>query len=149
MKTLIKLLLFYFLTSCSSGNSGNSEFKLCSGMKRPYYYPTLEYKGNFYKIKSHFFNNYKTIQLPNNNGIVKIRFNINCKGETGNFFINTYSLNYKNITMNKEITEQLLNLTKGLKNWIPARNEESENINSHKFFAFKIIKGVLIDILPK
>jgi hypothetical protein len=146
MKITIKLFLLYFLTSCSSGNS---EFKLCSGIKRPYYFPTLEYKGDFYKIKNHFFNNYTTIQLPNNNGIVKIRFHVNCKGETGNFFTDTYSLDYKKTTINKDITEQLLNLTKSLKDWIPARNEEGENINSHKFFAFKIIKGDLIDILPK
>ena len=146
MKILIKLLLFCLLLSC---NSNKSEFKLCSGSKRPYYYPTLKYEGNFYKIKNHFFNNYKTIQFPNSNGIVKIRFNINCKGETGNFFIDTYSLDYKNKTINKEITEQLLNLTKDLKDWVPARNDEGEMINSHKFFAFKIIEGKLIDILPK
>jgi hypothetical protein len=146
MKISIKLFLFCLLLSCSSNIS---KFKLCAGKKRPYYYPTLEYKGDFYEIKRHFLNNYKTVQLPNNNGIVKIIFHINCKGETGNFSIDTYSLDYKKIPINKEIIKQLLYLAKGLKDWIPARNEEGENINSHKFFAFNIIKGDLIDILPK
>jgi hypothetical protein len=146
MKIIIKLFLFCLLFSCSSNIS---EFKLCPGKKRPYYYPTLEYKGSFHEIKRHFFSNYKTIDASNNNGIVKIRFYINCKGETGDFFIDTYSLNYKRISITNKISNQLLYLTKDLKDWIPARNDEGEKINSHKFFAFKIIEGKLIDILPK
>jgi len=138
------ILLFFIRCSFN-----NSEFKLCSGGKRPYYYPTLEYKGGFYIIKKHFFNNYKTLVCSNNTGIVKIRFDVNCKGEAGNFTIDTYSENYEKSIINDEITKQLLCLTKELKNWIPANNEEGEPINSYKFFAFKLVGGKLIDILPK
>jgi len=122
---------------------------LCSGKTHPYYYPTLEYKGGFYEIKKHYYSNYKAIELPNNTGIVKISFNINCNGKPGNYFLETYSLDYKNIVITKKITEQLLSLTKSLNDWIPAYDEDGNSVNSHKFFAFKIVNGILTDILPK
>lgn len=89
------------------------------------------------------------IESTKDNGIVRIRFNINCRGESGNFEIETYSLDYKSNRVNNKITKQLIVLTKNLKDWIPATNEEGEKVNSHKFFAFKIINGKLEDILPK
>ena len=146
MRILINFLICICLLSC---NENTQKFELCAGKKRPYYHPTLEYQGGFYKIKKHYYSQYKTTEFPNNTGIVKIRFDINCKGKAGNYFLETYSLDYKNITINKNSTEQLLNLTKNLNDWLPAYDEDGERVNSHKFFAFKIIDGVLIDILPK
>ncbi len=130
-------------------NKNNVKFELCPGKKHPYYYPNLRYNGDFYEIKAHYYNNYRTISLPNNTGVVKIMFSVNCKGKSGNYFLETYSLNYNNIIINKKITEQLINLTKTLNDWIPALDEDGESVNSHKFFAFKIIDGKLTDILPK
>ena len=51
--------------------------------------------------------------------------------------------------MSKKITKQLLNISKTLDDWIPAYDEDGNSVNSHKFFAFKIVNGKLIDILPK
>jgi len=147
MRAVISFIICISLFSCSENNE---KFELCSGKTHPYYYPALEYNGGFYKIKKHYYSNYKTIELSNNTtGIVKISFNINCKGESGNYFLETYSLNYKNISISKKITEQLLNLTKRLNYWVTAYDEDGDSVNSHKFFAFKIINGKLTDILPK
>ena len=146
MRIIINFLICICFLSCSKNTE---KFELCSGEKRPYYYPSLKYKGDFYEIKKHYYSNYKTIESLNNNGIVKIRFNINCKGESGNYFLETYNMDYKSILMSENITKQLLNLTKDLNDWIPAYNVDGNSINSHKFFAFKIVKGVLTDILPK
>ncbi|WP_024741906.1 hypothetical protein [Tenacibaculum maritimum] len=146
MKTIISFIICICLFSCKNSNE---KIELYSGKKWPYYYPTLEYKGGFYEIKKHYFNNYRTIVSPNNSGIVKIRFNINCKGISGNFHLETYSLEYKNTVISKKITDQLFFLTKSLNNWIPGRDEDGETVNSHKFLAFRIVNGKLIDILPK
>jgi len=146
MRKLIKLFLVIIFFSCSSNS--NSEFELCSGDKRPYYYPALEYKGGFYKVKKYFFDNYKSSKKINYSGIVKIRFDVNCKGETGNFIMSNYTLDYKDTVVDGEFTEQLLYLTKSLRDWVPA-HEQGKPINSYKFFAFKLMKGKLIDILPK
>ena len=146
MKIIISWLSFIFFISC---NSGNNDFKLCLGIKHPYYSPTLEYTGGFYAIKKNFYSNYKNVKSLNDSGIVKIRFQINCSGKSGNYSIETYSLDYKRNIIDAKIKGQLLSLTKDLTKWIPAHNENGENVNSHKFFAFKIIDGSLKDILPK
>ncbi len=146
MRAIISFIICICLFSC---NDNHKKFELCSGGKRPYYYPTLEYKGGFYEIKNHYYSNYIPIISPNNNGIVKIRFNINCKGASGNYFLETYNMGYESNVMSKKITEQLLNLTKTLNDWIPAYDEDGNSVNSHKFFAFKIVNGKLTDILPK
>ena len=146
MKTFISCLTICLFISC---NSESIKFELCGGGLHPYYYPQLSYKGSFYAIKEHFYTNYKEVNYSNNTGIVKIRFHVNCKGETGNYKVETYSLDYNSIKMESQITQQLLRLTKELKDWIPGKDAGGDFVNSHKFFAFKIIEGQLTEILPK
>lgn len=144
-----KIIYFLILVFCWACNSTTNEFDLCSGKLHPYYYPELTYTGDFYAIKKHYYTNYKEVNAPNNNGIVKIRFHINCKGESGNYKVESYSFDYATTEIDSNITEQLIQLTKSLTEWIPAQNEDGDAVNSHKFFAFKIKNGQLIDILPK
>jgi hypothetical protein len=146
MKNNFLIVLIILLNAC---NSSNDKFKLCSNEKHPYYYPTLNYEGGFYEIKKHYYDKYKNIQSDKNTGIIRIQFQVNCRGETGNYKIASYSLDYKLETINKQINDQLLLLTKDLKDWIPAVDDKGESIDSHKFFAFKVINGKLVDILPK
>lgn len=142
-------LLFIILSFACTGNQQN--FELCGmGKLHPYYYPVLKYKGDFYAIKQHFYQNYKVPPTHvRDTGIVKIRFHINCKGQAGNYLVETYNLAYVLTTIDPAITNQLLSLTQKLQDWIPAVDEEGDAVNSHKFLAFKIEKGQLIDILPK
>lgn len=126
-----------------------SDFILCEGDLYPYYYPALNYKGNFYAIKERFYQEYLPVQSTLNSGIVKIGFHVNCQGQTGNFKTETYDFNYSETEIHSKITEQLLKITKSLDQWIPAEKDNGQQVNSHKFFAFKIQDGRLIDILPK
>lgn len=144
----IKILFILFI-SCNFSCNKNDSFKLCHNKKYPYYYPTLGYKGGFYEIKQHFYKGYQEIKGENNSGIVRIKFIVNCKGELGNLEVENYSLSYKKTNLNIKIIEQLINLTEKLKDWIPAVDNEGERIDSFKFYAFKIIDGKLIEILPK
>ena len=146
MNKLIGSLIISLFISC---NSESTSFKLCSGGLYPYYHPELKYKGSFYAIKNHFYNGYNKVNSENNNGIVRIQFRVNCKGQAGDFTMETYSLEYISNDMDDRITRQLLKLTQKLDNWIPAVDEDGNTLNSHKFFAFKIINGELKDILPK
>ena len=145
MKIIFSLIILLSISACKTEN----RFNLCRGKTHPYYYPVLRYKGGLYEIKNHFFRNYKSVDEGDNSGIVKIKFNINCLGESGNFSFETFSLEYRIISINPEITQQLIELTKDLNEWEPARNESGNSVNSHKFFAFKIIDGQLKDIFPK
>lgn len=146
MKIISILGLLMMIYGC--GNSP-SEFELCSGSLYPYYYPSLKYKGGFYTIKQHFYKNYIPVLDGNNSGIVRVRFHVNCKGEAGNYSTETYSLSYQSIELNSKIVNQLESLLKELQDWIPAIDDEREVVNSHKFLAFRIKDGELVEILPK
>jgi len=146
MKILFSCLIICSLIGCYSESPN---FELCGGGLHPYYHPQLNYQGSFFAIKNHFYKGYKEVNSENNDGIVRIRFHVNCKGQTGNFTWDTYSLDYDSIKLDDRITDQLLALTQQLDKWIPAKDEDGSALNSHKFFAFKISDGQLIDILPK
>lgn len=135
------------LFSCNTKSS--NDFALCWGSVYPYYNPDLKYEGDFYAIKEHFTTNFQKVNSQPNHGVVRIRFQVNCKGQAGNYQIETYNYNFQKDSVHAAITEQLLSLTQQLQAWIPAKNKEGEEVNSHKFFAFHIKNGELIDIMPK
>jgi hypothetical protein len=150
---IISTILFCFIMSNIMQAQTDSSFSLCgTGRKNPYYYPQLRYRGEFRELKAYFYQyfaeeNFKN--LSNNSGIVRIQFQVNCNGTSGNFSIKNCDFKYKVCEINESISSKLLNLTKSLNGWIPAKDEKGNYINSHKFFAFKIKDGQLIDILPK
>lgn len=148
MTKFIGVFLFVLFIRCNS-NLDNKNFELCNNNLNPYYYPELKYKGDFYAIKKHFQTNYTYVKDINTTGIIRIQFNVNCKGEVGDFSIETYTLDYKKTTLNTELIHQFTHLCKTLNEWIPAFDKEGNNIDSHKFLAFRLIDGKLIDILPK
>lgn len=119
------------------------------GILKPYYLTGLDYKGGIFAIKEKYKKEYITVKKGQNSGIVKIRFDVNCKGETGNFEFETYNLNYESTTLNDSIVNQTVLIAKKLNNWIPGTNDNNEKINSFKFLAIKIIDGEIKEILPK
>lgn len=158
MKSAIKipklsLLLILLLGACQSEQAKEAEldFSMCASTDTwPYYHPTLNYEGEFYTIKKHFSEKYnKPFWTQNSTGIVRVSFAINCEGQTGNYKVETCDYDYKPISVDRDIVEQLLGLTKELNAWIPAKSEEGQIVNSHKFFAFKLQEGDLIEIMPK
>ena len=130
-----------------------SAFTLCDSISVwPYYHPKLTYQGGFWVIKQHFKSTYPTDEfeaLKTNSGIITVQFKVNCTGETGDFKVQQCDLNYKPTVLDKKITEYFLSKTKLLKEWIPAKDENGQTVNSHKFFSFRIKDGVLLEILPK
>ena len=131
----------------------NKDFILCDDKNTyPYYHPKLRYEGGFLEIKNHFkskYNENKYNNIDNNSGIVTIQFVVNCKGEIGKYETQSCDLNYSETEVNEELVLDLLNLTKELKRWIVAIDENNTRINSHSFLSFRIEKGKLTEILPK
>ncbi|WP_233900317.1 hypothetical protein [Tenacibaculum piscium] len=147
MKKLIYILILLLFFSC---NRKSGELNLCGlGILKPYYVTGLDYKGGIYAIKEKYKQEYIPVKTGENSGIVKIRFDVNCLGETGNFEFETYNLNYKSTTINNSIVNQTISIAKKLDHWIPGTNDDNENINSLKFIAIKLINGEIKEILPK
>jgi hypothetical protein len=147
MRNLIYILTIITFFSC---NRKSGELDLCGlGILQPYYLTGLNYEGEIFAIKQKYKEEYITVKNGQNSGIVKIRFDVNCKGETGNFEFETYNLKYESITMNDSIVNQTVLIARNLNNWTPGTNDDNENINSFKFLAIKVINGEIKEILPK
>jgi|SRR5690554_5959 len=131
----------------------NGDFSLCDdGKLAPYYYPELKYEGGFYVITSFFKENYNTNKFKGVNdvtGIVTIQFHVNCSGQTGDYIIKNVDLDYNENHINAELNSHLLDLTKMLDKWTPAKDDNQNTVNSHKFLSFRIIDGKLVEIFPK
>lgn len=117
----------------------------------PYYHPTSPSNGkDFYTVKKEFL---KTINAQTNfNGIIAVNFFINYKGETDFYSTQICDLNYKVLTISRDIEllcSQILHAVKQTSPWRPALDEKKNPINSRKFYSFRFNNGTLIEILPK
>lgn len=147
-----KQLIFFLVFFSFLLKAQNTTFELCGDKKLvPYYFDGLPYKTDFYEVKQYFKENYsaeKFKNIPNNTGMIHIVFHVNCKGETGNYSIETFDYDYKYCTLNEELKNEFLRLTKELKIFQPfTPNDKIQNF--HKFYIFKLKNRELIEIAPK
>jgi hypothetical protein len=107
----------------------------------------LEYEGGKGTIEKEFAEKYKSENIENESGLIRIRFVVNCKGETDRFRLISMDRNYNEKVFLKSITDQLLSITKNLKGWKVKKYEEKE-IDYYQYLIFKIENGQLKEILP-
>lgn len=117
----------------------------------PYYYPNILSNGKeFYSQKKEF--KHSITAKTNFNGIITVYFFINDVGETNFYTTQLCDLNYKTISITKEIETlcaQVLEAVKNTTPWKPMLDENKQTVNSRKFYSFKFNNGQLIEILPK
>ncbi|WP_281980226.1 hypothetical protein [Tenacibaculum mesophilum] len=107
----------------------------------------LEYKGSKREIENLFKKKYTHIKVDES-GLIRIRFIVNCKGETGRFRVLQMNNNYEQFTFDNRITNQLLMLTQSLNGWKTKQDGRDREIDYYQYLIFKIEKGNLIEILP-
>lgn len=130
----------------------NSSFAVCNEEKHLFQYfntgEGLQYEGE----KSELIKEIKTqfnpvIGIENQNGYIRIRFVINCKGESGRYRVLSSDLNYEPKKFDKAIQNELLNAVKKLKGWkILSKNDRP--LDYYMYLIFKIKDGQIIEILP-
>jgi len=81
------------------------------------------------------------------NWIGRIRFVVNCNGKSDRFRILTVNYDYEPIEFDKNITSQLLNITKSLICWIP-KSVNGKKVDYYQYLIFKIKDGKIDEILP-
>ncbi|MBK6640746.1 MAG: hypothetical protein IPN13_01030 [Bacteroidetes bacterium] len=107
----------------------------------------MEYEGDKPALTDIFHKQYKPVTSIGQTGFIRIRFIVNCKGESGRFRMLCSDLNYLPVQFDTKITDQLLAITKSLKGWKPKRWKETE-IDYYQYLFFKIEEGNLATILP-
>lgn len=129
-----------------------ADFQLCDKYLKKnfiyhhYYASGTIYKGGIYKINKIVSSKYQKPDIKEN-GIVRIRFVVNCEGKTGMFEVLELDNNYKEKKFATDIPQQLLKITQDLEDWLPGvRNEES--VDAYKFLTFKIKDSEITEIFP-
>jgi hypothetical protein len=127
------------------------DFKLCNGDEKVIqYFNTAQgfrYKGEKTKLFKTFQKNFIATHEESQNGLIRIRFIVNCKGETGRFRILESDFNYAKFHFKDNIKNQLLEITKKLDGWELLKIKNQVN-DYYQYLIFKIEKGQLIEILP-
>jgi hypothetical protein len=168
---IIILFLFSILLSCKSEKKNEEkqeysrwvgdieqndkidelDFKVCNGDNKIFQYFNLSkgpvYKGEKSTILNTFNSKFRPLTNKEQNGLIRIRFIVNCEGKTGRFRVLQSNYNYQKFEFDKRIVTQLVDITKGIKNWeIQYRNELP--IDYYMYLIFKITNGQLTEILP-
>lgn len=165
-----KYILFFLLLCCSDifgqrivSNSGRlgageyqfdttSDFNTCRAKRYIYQYYNTKYKyplntDSCITVLNKFFNYDNTI-----NGILTVRFVINCEKKVG--FFNIYEIDnlYQKTSFPEKYSRSILSLIKALKNWkeykVTTRDGKEVFVDYYAYFSFKIINGQVNEIIP-
>jgi len=79
--------------------------------------------------------------------LIRIRFIVNCAGDTGRFRILGMDKDYKQKEFSPSITDQILSITKSLTGW-KTKTSNGETYDYYQYLIFKIDKGQIKEILP-
>lgn len=130
-----------------------AEFKKCgAGKERPFsfqYYhgsKTFGYKGEKIAIteklkKENIYSEKKV------NGYITVRFLVNCEGKTGLFRLRHMNSELKDIALDQELENKLLNFTKSLNGWMP-KEIEGLKVDYYQYLTYKIEDGKVSEVLP-
>jgi hypothetical protein len=170
MPKLNLLCLIVFLAGCHAENSTSSKqeylrwvgdiefdpelddrnFELCHGESNVKQYfnfgQGFQYEGEKKSILEEFSIKYQPIP-SDDSGLIRIRFIVNCKGETDRFRVMAMNKQYEEISFDHKITDQLLDLTKSLNGWKVLPDSEAPR-DYYQYLIFKIEKGAISEILP-
>lgn len=128
----------------------NAAFELCHGDKKVKQYfnisEGLPYNGEKSAIVKRFQENYKPVST-NQSGWVRVRFIVNCKGQTDRFRVIGADMEYQNQVFDPQITDQLLAISKELQGWKVLPDEENPE-DYYQYLSFKIENGHIKEILP-
>lgn len=128
----------------------DSNFKVChEDITFPFNYGGvgLVYKGEKRELVRTIKNKFNYPETKGQDGFITIRFIINCEGKAGRFRIIESGFDLKPKKFDKDISNQILDITKKLDGWRPfERNEKTWDYQQYLVFKFR--DGQLKEILP-
>jgi len=127
------------------------EFKVCNGEDKIFQYFNLGegpvYSGEKSSILNVFKSRYKPLIDKEQNGLIRIRFVVNCEGKAGRFRVLQSDYNYQEIQFDEKIITQLADITKGIKKWKVLYRSQVP-VDYYMYLIFKVTNGQLTEILP-
>ena len=133
------------------GSILKNRFEVCDENEIAEYYYNGMGKRNTKTKREHLYYFKESYQFPidsTQNGYIRIRFVVNCKGDTGRFSIQETDRNYSEKDFPAEITQQLFKLTSQLGGWLPKKWGHNDSADYNIHIGFKIKNGQIDEILP-
>jgi len=128
----------------------DTNFELCNEKNAKQYHNLNEemlYEGEKNALVNTFNTQFKSNDTISESGMIRIRFLINCKGETGRFRLVEAGYDYKEKQFDPYITDQLIKITKSLKGW-KILSDKFGPKDYYQYLIFKIDAGKITEILP-
>ena len=107
----------------------------------------LEYAGEKIALIETFEQNYNREKAKNESGLLRVRFLVNCHGNTGRFRLLSSDDQYKAKKFDSSITDQILSIAKSLDGWKPKMHSD-DMVNYYQYLIFVIENGHIKAILP-
>ncbi|MEN0003171.1 MAG: hypothetical protein AAF798_03470 [Bacteroidota bacterium] len=130
-------------------------FQLCnkylykSYPRHRYYYQGTKYKGGLYRVRKLVDEQFQPIPGNQESGLIRIRFVVNCEGHAGQYEVLELDNDYRESAFDPRLTQQLLTITKGLQDWTPGRDDNTDRaIDTYTFLTFRIQGGQITEIFP-
>lgn len=105
------------------------------------------YKGEKIALENEIRSQYNEQHTANQSGWLRIRFVVNCHGETDRFRIIGMDNNKEAFTFDQSISEQLLSICKNLKGWLILPDNDAPQ-DYYIYLTFKLDNGKIKAILP-
>ncbi|MBK7522786.1 MAG: hypothetical protein IPI53_01030 [Saprospiraceae bacterium] len=164
MDKFLVLLFLCSLIGCSTGQLpyrwvgdithdpglDKTDFLLCHREKdvRQYFNMSqgMMFEGEKSAIVGFFDKNFKPVDIQES-GWLRIRFIVNCKGQSGRFRMLESDENYKERPFDKKISGQIFFLTQQLSGW-KILYDDKDAVDYYQYLIFKIKDGRIVKILP-
>jgi len=125
----------------------SEDFETCSDYIFDYYNPErATYSKEKNGLRKFILTHYKNKNY-NDSGYLNIRFVINCNGETGRYIIHENDLDLEPKPFNKDLVNQLFDLTVQLKEWNP-NVIRGKKRDSYMYISYRIENGEITQIIP-
>lgn len=131
-------------------NTDRREFFVCDEENIKQYHNFamgFQYKGEKPALVKEILEQYKLPNSSNESGYLRIRFVVNCKGETDRFRTLAMDYSYQEMAFSSEVEGQLTNIVKKLEGWKILPDQVNPK-DYYMYLIFKINNGQLVEILP-
>lgn len=127
------------------------EFKLCNTDNDIFQYHNVangpQYEGEKITLIEAFHHQYEPVKIEGQSGMIRLRFIVNCEGETDRFRLISADENYQPFTFSAKITDQLMAITKSLKGWKPL-DLDGQPLDYYQYLIFIMKDGEIVKIMP-
>ena len=106
----------------------------------------MKYEGEKKTLVDQIMSQYKPVN-KGESGWIRIRFVVNCHGETGRFRLTGADEDYNAQIFNEKITDQLMRIVQALDGWQVLPNPDAPE-DYYQYLVFKLEDGNIVEILP-